>query len=136
MAVSKKGKRRITVNGSKYLWWVYEEYDQTAFDGYQVKILSENQSIYFLYGFEHNSKNRFVIMALNQNRLGVHLLCPKFEDESGIIKPSAIKGIIEWCLTYPGQNSVRNIIYAFNSKTGMVNENERRSTLVSILDCL
>jgi len=28
----------------------------------------------------------------------IHVVCPKFEDENGIIKPSGIERLIKWCL--------------------------------------
>ena len=42
MAISKKGKRRITIESRTYFWWIFDEYDQTEFDGIQIKIVAEN----------------------------------------------------------------------------------------------
>ena len=52
MAINKKRKRKITVDSKKYLWWIFEEYDQTEFDGFQIKIVAENQIGYIKYGLQ------------------------------------------------------------------------------------
>jgi len=39
MGINTKGKRKITVNSKKYLWWVFNEMNQTEFDGNQIKIV-------------------------------------------------------------------------------------------------
>ncbi len=134
MAISKKGKRRITVNGVKYLWWVLEIYDQTVFDGWQVKIIAEDQSIYFQYGFEHNYPDRYLIISLNQTRYKVHVLCPKFEQESALIKPGEIAKLIDWALRYPDAENPRIISHAYSSQHGIIEEEKRLETLYLILD--
>jgi len=37
MSISSKNKRRVSVDNKEYLWWVFDEYEQTVFDGIQVK---------------------------------------------------------------------------------------------------
>ena len=97
MAISKKGKRKITVNNKIFLWWVYNEQDQIEFDGNQIKLISEDQTVYLKYGLDQIINNdRYIVVALDQNKYKVHIYCPKFEDENGIIKPSGMCGSRYW----------------------------------------
>lgn len=41
MAVSKKGKRKIEIEGRLYLWNVIDKYDQSHFDGVQATVTAE-----------------------------------------------------------------------------------------------
>ncbi len=66
MGISKKGKRKIIINSKTYLWWVFNECDQTEFDGVQVKIVPENQIGYLKYGLEQNEK-RFLVLGLRND---------------------------------------------------------------------
>lgn len=79
MAISKKGKRKITIDSKEYFWWIFNEYDQTEFDGIQIKIVDENQSGYLKYGLEQNNDERYLVFALRENEYKVHTYCPKFE---------------------------------------------------------
>ena len=44
MAISKKNKRSTYVDGKEYLWRVFDEYDQTEFDGIQIKAVCSDQT--------------------------------------------------------------------------------------------
>ncbi|MDF3028852.1 MAG: hypothetical protein K0S23_3159 [Fluviicola sp.] len=116
MAVSKKGKRTITVDGKTYLWWVFDEVDQTFFDNTQIKLISEDQSHYIKYGLEQADDNRSVVIGLHNNPGLIQLECPKFEDERGIITPSGIRQLIEWCKTQPSETAIRVIKHAYEPK--------------------
>jgi len=133
MAISKKGKRKITIDSKKYLWWVFDEYDQTAFDGIQIKIVDENQIGYFKYGLQQIDKERKVVISLRDEKCLIHVVCPKFEDENGIIKPSGIERLIKWCLDKK-ENKYRKLIHGYNPSIGIIPENERLKTLELITD--
>lgn len=134
MAVSKKGKRRIVVNAKPYLWWVFEEQDQTEFDGTQIKIVAENQSLYFKYGLQQDAEKRYLVLALHHEAGKIHLLCPKFENESGIISPSGISELIKWSSLRPSENDIRIVTHAWNSKNGILNEQQAKLIYNEILE--
>ena len=97
MAISTKGKRKISVNGQSYLWKAFDEYDQSWFDGIQVMIVAQDQSVAFRYGALQRDDNRHVIMfPKNEDR--IMYSCPKFEDEKLVFKPEQIRNIIEFCI--------------------------------------
>lgn len=133
MAVNTKGKRKITVNSKKYLWWVFNEVDQTEFDGNQIKIVAENQVGYFKYGLEQNLKERCVAISLKNEKLKIHIQCPKFEDANGIIKPSGIERLIKWCLEKP-INKNRIFTHGYNPAIGIIPNEDRIKALEAILN--
>lgn len=136
MAISKKGKRSITVNDRVYLWWVSEEYDQTAFDGIQVRIVAEDQALYFKYGLQQAPEKRFLVAALGHDAGSIHLLCPKFENDQEIITPSGISALIKWCSAGPGEHDIRTIAHAWNNKDGILDEQQAVPVYHRILEIL
>ncbi len=135
MAISKKGKRKITVNSENYLWWIFNENDQTEFDGVQIKIVAENQSGYFKYGLEQIDEQRYISIGLNQNKFKVHILCPKFENDDGIITPSGIGNLIRWSLSESEIKSKEDsITHGYSMQIGLIDKNEYLKTYEKILD--
>lgn len=122
MAIGKEGKRRIAVGTRKYLWWIFDEVDQTEFDGIQIKIIAEDQSHYIKYGLRQTAENRFLVLSLARSSDKVQLYCPKFENDSGILSPGRIAEIILWCGESPTGKNVRLIRHAYSGKHGVLNE--------------
>lgn len=115
MAISRKGKRKIVIDSKKYLWWIFDEYDQGVFDGVQIKIVPENQVGYVQYGLQQEDRNRRVVTALREDKYAVGMFCPKFEDEKGIIKPSGIEKLIRWILD---SSEMNNRMFIHENKSG------------------
>ena len=136
MAISKKGKRRITIESKTYFWWIFDEYDQTEFDGIQIKIVAKNQSGYFKYGLEQNDNERYLVFALRENQYKIHTYCPKFENDSGIITPSGIEKLIKWTLNFPKETENRKITHAYNPKVGIIKPVDYKKTYDLILNGL
>ena len=122
MAISRKGKRKIIIADRPFLWWVFDEFDQTEFDGIQVKIVAEDQSLYLKYGLQQQDNSRYVVLALKNHTAKIHLLCPKFEDGDGIISSSGIKRLVAWSKIGPSEINHREIVHAYSSKTGILNQ--------------
>ena len=97
MAISKKNKNCTIIDGKQYFWWVFNEVDQTKFDGFQVKIVSADQSHFIKYGLQQKDENRKVVFALRDYKHSVTLTAPKFENKDGIITRSGIVKIVKWC---------------------------------------
>lgn len=95
--ISKKNKNRALVDGKEYLWWVFDEIDQTEFDGIQIKAISSDQTHFFKYGLQQQETDRKLVLALNNYAKLVHLSSPpKFENDEGIITRSGIVRMIKW----------------------------------------
>nr|WP_294861585.1 hypothetical protein [uncultured Fluviicola sp.] len=136
MAISKKQKRTITVDEKTYLWWVFDETDQTAFDNTQIKLISEDQSHYIQYGLEQEDENRRVVIGLQNAGVLIQLECPKFEDEQGIITPAGIRKLIEWCRVRPDEHTTRTIKHAYEPKLHPLSEERVKQLYKGILDVL
>jgi len=132
MAINKKGKRKITVNSKKYLWWVFDEYDQTEFDGLQIKIVAENQIGYIKYGLQQADKERYLVISLRDEKYKIHALCPTFEDENGIIKPAGIAQLIKWSLDNTTLKN-RIVVHGYTPKIGVIPQKDRLNILGVIL---
>ena len=73
------------------------------------------------------------MISLREEKYKIHLLCSKFEDKDGIIKPAGIKKLIKWSLdnkTIEG----RIITHGYNHKTGIIPKKDRLNTLEIILN--
>lgn len=100
MAISKKNKRQVLVDGKAYFWWVFDEYDQSEFDGIQLKVVCADQKHFFKYGLAQHEAHRKLVFALSNYEKLVHVSCPpKFENEDGIISNSGIVRMINWFKT-------------------------------------
>lgn len=125
MAISKKNKNRVNFNGKEYLWWVFDEHDQTEFDGVQIKIVCSNQTHFLKYGLQQRETNRKVVLALRDYTKLVHLSAPpKFENEDGIITKSGIIRLIKWC-----KNETHQIEYALDGKKNDLTYGEKELLL-------
>ena len=132
MAISKKRKRKITVINKTFLYWFYNEVDQTEFDGNQIKIILEDQSVYLKYGLKQQEDKRYVVVALDQNQLKVHIYCPQFEREDGIITPAGISRMINWVSTYEIPDDKTELQHAYSPQIGILQGAERKKALISI----
>jgi hypothetical protein len=127
MAISKKNKSRVIFDGKEYLWWVFEEIDQTTFDGIQIKIICSDQTHFLKYGLQQNQENRIVAIALSEYSKLVHLSSPKFENEEGIITKSGIVNLLRWC-----RNENHEILYALDRSNNDLTEEEKQLVLREI----
>lgn len=125
MAVSKKGKNRVEWNGREYLWWVFNEHDQTTFDGVQVKIVASDQTHFFQYGLQQLDGDRIVVFGVRDYKHLVSLtMSPKFENADGIITKSGIKRLIDWSLTGDCQ-----VDYAWDTGSNQLSSEEKINLL-------
>lgn len=90
MTISKKNQSKVTVD-SKYLWWVFDEYDQAEFDGVQIKAVCSDQTHFIKYGLNQNFDNRKLVIALKAYTKLVHLsLPPRYENKEGVLTRTGI----------------------------------------------
>lgn len=132
MAISSKNKRRVSVDNKEYLWWVFDEYDQTEFDGIQVKAVCSDQTHFIKYGLQQEPDDRKLVLAWeNYNRL-VHLSSPSvFEDNKGIISTTGIKEMIQWC-----KKEGHHVQYSCDGNKNDLTEKEQQLLLKEIQEKL
>jgi hypothetical protein len=125
MAISKKNKNRVLVNNTEYLWWAFDEYDQTEFDGIQIKIVCTDQTHFIKYGLQQFPNDRKVVIALKDYAKLVHLASPPiFENKEGIITKSGVQRLIKWCKT-----EQHTILYAVDKGNFRLSEQEKQRLL-------
>jgi hypothetical protein len=125
MAISKKNKNRVNVDGKEYLWWVFDEFDQTEFYGIQIKAVCSDQTHFLKYGLQQPEDNRKVVLALRNYTKLVHLsFPPKFENEDGIITKSGISRLIKW-----SKSGDHQIQYALDGNTNELTIEQKQSLL-------
>ncbi|UHO40178.1 hypothetical protein H5J24_09370 [Chryseobacterium capnotolerans] len=128
MAISKKNKSKVHVDGKEYLWWVFDEYDQTEFDGIQIKAVCSDQTHFIKYGLQQEEDHRKLALILKDYTRLVHLSSPpKFEDSKGIITKSGIIRMIEWC-----KQDIHDVRYALDGKNNNLSESEKQELLKEI----
>ena len=128
MTISKKNKNRTNVDGKEYLWWVFDEYDQTAFDGLQIKAVCADQTHFIKYGLQQEGDNRKVVLVLKDYSKSVLLSSsPKFENSDGIITKSGINRLIKWC-----KQDAHKIRYAVDGNNNNLTEAEKQLLLREI----
>ncbi|MCP4443559.1 MAG: hypothetical protein GY810_32045 [Aureispira sp.] len=108
MAISKKGKRSITVNSKSYLWWVYRHYDNQNFI-FIAQIVAKDQSFSIHYSLDQNLY-RQVNIGLRHDAGWISLACPQFENKDRIITSKGIRQLIEWCSLAPSETNIRSIL--------------------------
>ena len=130
MAINKKNKNRAYIDGKEYIWWVFDEYDQSTFDGIQVKAVCSDQSHMIYYGLEQSEVNRKVAIALKNYTKLVHLgNPPRFESEAGILTRSGVVRMIQWC-----RRDGHNILYAVDGWRNDLTEEQKTEIFNEILE--
>jgi len=124
MAINKKNKNRAIVDGKEYLWWVFDEVDQTEFDGIQVKAVSSDQTHFIKYGLQQEDSNRKIVLALENYTKLIHLSSPKFENKDGIITRSGIVRMVKWC-----KAKDHYIQYGVDKRNNKLNSEEKKHLL-------
>lgn len=132
MAISKKNKNRALVDGKEYLWWVFDEIDQTEFDGIQIKAVCSDQTHFFKYGLQQLETDRKLVLALNNYSKLVHLSSPpKFENDEGIITRSGIVRMIKW-----SKRKGHQIQYALDGMNNNLTSKKQKIILSELLEII
>ena len=113
---------------SEFLWWVFDEYDQTEFNGLQLKIVCSDQSFFIKYGLQQFDDKRRLVIALRDYKKLVHLSSPpKFEDTKGVITNFGIKQLLNWC-----KKSNHNIEYSLDNGNNQLNKEQQNNLLTEL----
>lgn len=95
MAVAKKGKRRIVVDGQVYYWFVrFDEYAplRSILDWYEVYVVSDDRKFSANYSLGANTLSLYHKNRGNQS----YVECPVLAEKS--FTPSVVEKIIRWGL--------------------------------------
>ena len=98
MAISTKGKRRITDDDRGYLWRSFDKYDQSWFDGVQVIVAAIDQELFLRYGLGQPDERRTAVVSRGRGAPGIRTGCPKFEGDGEVFTPQVVRDLIEWGL--------------------------------------
>jgi hypothetical protein len=110
MAISSKGKRKITVDKKEYFWWVHIA-DEDDFIGASVlTVISEKKGLHVRYGVQQVSAERFVV-ALGPYFKGIagvggcwrRFICPKF-GSGDAVTPKDVAALILWSHETQGES--------------------------------
>ena len=104
MAISKKGRRLITVDGERYLWWVKTEDDHPVLAGHPVvTAASEDGALLVQYHLEQTDQTRYLTVIGRRFRDGYQYIgrhrrfrCPRFEEDRSVT-PSLVAHLLRWC---------------------------------------
>ena len=99
MGVKTKGRRKIVVNDTQYIWYVSDNYDGC---GFVLNILSQDKKFIVKYQLSQPNGEEYLVV-LGSRFAGAdtggswcRFLCPKWGGEN--ITPKDVRNIIEWCL--------------------------------------
>ncbi|NHZ42135.1 hypothetical protein [Massilia aquatica] len=98
MAISAKGKRRISVDERVYLWRSFDEYDQGWFNGVQVIVAAMDQELFLRYGLGQPDKSRTAVVSRGRGAPGIRAACPRFEGDGDVFTPQVVRSLIAWGL--------------------------------------
>lgn len=107
MAVSRKGKRPITVDGRRYLWWVQEDRDPPFVPsaGHSLCVVDTEGDLFVQYHLGQPSDVRHVVVIGRRFPSvdgcgGTHrrFQCPSFDDGPAVT-PAHVAAFIRWSET-------------------------------------
>ena len=98
MAVSTKGRRKITVGGRPYVWFVSDN-DEAW---WVLTVISSDKKFLAKYALHQNEGEEYAVI-LGKQFAGAEtggswrrFLCPRFATEA--VTPGDVRRLIEWCL--------------------------------------
>lgn len=103
MAIARKSRRSIEVEGREFLWWVYEELEELA--ALTLAVASVDKSFLVRYPL-HQSANTRYLSVIGREFPGLpkeranwsRVRCPALISEEAAVRPSDVRRLIEWCL--------------------------------------
>lgn len=104
MAISKKHRRSISVDGTKYLWWVSEDIEDDFIGSRVLTVASTDRRLLVRYGLSQPAPGRYMIV-LGPRLQGLsdrpgpcrRYACPGFGVPGGVT-PKHVAELIRWCV--------------------------------------
>lgn len=101
MGVAKKGKRKLTVDGRRYLWYIAQDLDAAGMVA--LNVLSNDKRFIVRYYLAEPVATRHVVVIgaefAGHTRTGPgwkRYRCPQFGTSSAVI-PADVRSLIMWC---------------------------------------
>lgn len=106
MAVKQKGRRKLLVEGRKFLWEVREDDEFFAPPGptRRIALYAEDRSFIVNYHLRQPEETRHITLLVGRcgdviaSGTWRRFRCPRWESAEGSVAPGALRRIIEWCL--------------------------------------
>lgn len=102
MAVSAKSRRKLVVDGRKYLWYVKEDDDSVD---HILYVLSDDKRFIVRYRLaQPHEKSYVTVLGKEFYRVAGtggtwrRFRCPRWDSENGSITPDSVRRLIEWCM--------------------------------------
>ncbi len=120
MAVRTRGRRKIVVDGRRYIWFVAKPSDYMhIYWNYELRVVSEDKQLYIIYplnphtahiisiyeGIDIPAHDEPPLVFVSGKEIGtmphydIKYRCPRFERDDGAITPQSVKDLIQWCLS-------------------------------------
>lgn len=106
MAVSRKARRTIAVNGQHYIWFVRDDIEYSGIGSIAtLHIIAGDKNLVVAYPIHQIGAHNLI--ALQTLKVGEHIIadgiarhveCPGWEADKPIT-PGIVRKIIKWCLT-------------------------------------
>jgi len=102
MALDRKSRRQIDIEGREYFWWVYEEWEDSG--PVTLAVSSADRRFLVRYPIHQSDNGRYLTVVgrefagLPKRRSGwTRVRCPALTT-GDIVKPSDVRRLIQWCL--------------------------------------
>lgn len=109
MATREKSRRKLTIHGRLYVWYVKEDYDSSS---NVLHVLSDDKQFIVHYHLGQQPEFRYITIfgrefARTTGTGGCwrRFRCPEWVDKHGVITPGAVRKLIEWCDTSSEQTT-------------------------------
>ena len=102
MAIARKNRRLIEIQGREFLWWVYEELEEAG--AMTLAVASADKQFLVRYALHQPYESRY-LRVLGREFPGLperrpswaRVRCPSLTSGEAV-KPSDVRRLIEWCL--------------------------------------
>ncbi|MEJ7731414.1 MAG: hypothetical protein WKG00_19635 [Polyangiaceae bacterium] len=108
VAVSAKGRRRIVVDGARYLWWVVPDLEDDFCGTLVLTVASADRKVLVRYGLVQSQGREYVIVLgprFRSHPVGRgpwrRFRCPRFVADAAVT-PRDVARFIRWCVE-PGE---------------------------------
>jgi hypothetical protein len=104
MAISKKGRRGLTVDDRRFLWWVCESQPE-CWVGEALTVVSEDRRFYVSFYLGQKPQRRFLVVEgrdfaglPDAGGCWIRVQCPEWQSAAGI-RPSDVRRLIDWSMS-------------------------------------
>jgi hypothetical protein len=105
MAISKKHRRSISVDGTNYIWWVAEDVEDEFVGTPALTVASEDRHLLVCYGLMQPDTTRYAVVRGRRFQAipdapgpWRRFHCPPFGD-LGCVTPNHVAEFIRWCVS-------------------------------------